>query len=181
MRSFFAWRQRRERNAPPWLTKSLLCEIRKKHLLHQNYRKFAIQEVLAKSKSQYKLFREGVRNTKLLYENQLAQQINKRGFYSDVNNFLRYSRKIGPLMDSQSIPRLSDLEIADLLNKHFSSLSTISFYAFEVERIIKRLRNQSACGPDSFLTFVLKKPSDVISLGCSVSHGHDDWWNPVGL
>jgi hypothetical protein len=119
-------RRRRNHNRPPWLSRNILREIRRKKRLWKSAKEGA---KLDEYKAAEKKVRNLIRNAKRNFEKKIArgsgsEQNSKRKFHAYVRQRTKTKPGIGPLKDNTGRVVQEDAEMANLLNKFFSSVFT---------------------------------------------------------
>jgi hypothetical protein len=130
-----------------------------------------------------------IRNAKRKFEHDIAkgcgsEQTNKKRFFSYIKQKTKTRPGVGPLKDEQGQTIQDDREMAAVLNSFFSGvftredttdipepeniagghvLSNISITVKEVKEKIKKLREDSATGPDSIGPLLLKKLANELA------------------
>ena len=118
------------------------------------------------------------------YELRLAQNINSdpKGFFSYASANRKSRSSIGPIEDSSGHLRVNNIEMAEVLNKFFSSvflksgkvddmqfnsdqgtINTVNFTRERVLKAIQRIKPNKAPGPDDIYPRVLVEAAEVIS------------------
>jgi hypothetical protein len=92
-------RRRRNPNRPPWMSKEIMCTVRKKKRL---WKRDKHKEDKTKYKEHEKLVRNLIRRAKKEFEKRLAEggSYNKKPFYEYVKNKTKSKQSVGPLKNS---------------------------------------------------------------------------------
>ena len=182
VKEFVPERRRRNQNRPPWLTRDILCAIRKKKRIWKRDKE---RYDKTEYKAQETLTRNLIRNAKRRYEKKLASggDNHKRQFFAYVKQRTKSRPSIGPLKkDGQKIT--GDLEMAELLNKCFgdiftreteedavepdamemdSQLTDVKITVRDVKAKIRKLKRHSAAGPDGIGPVLLQELQDGLA------------------
>ena len=171
----------------PWMRPSLLREVRRKRKL---WRRFTVTQdplVLDAYRKQVKKVKKDTKKAKKEFEKRLAQnsKSNPKAFYSYLNSKKCNRVSIGPLkVNGKKIE--DDKEMAEVLNNFFGSVFTeedlseiptqeklkpdlpslddFLFSENDVKNKLKKLKKQSAPGPDGITPNVLIELSDVLCV-----------------
>ena len=164
-------RRRRNQNRPAWLTKEILCAIRRKKRLWTKAKHGEDKEDYEKEE---KRVRKMIRNAKRKHEKKLADGGGKDGtakrqFYAYVKQRTKTRPSIGPLKDKDGHVVSSDKEMASIFNEFFSGvftredtdnipephqmnfeseISSVQVTVRKVKDKIRKLRRGAAAGPD---------------------------------
>ena len=164
-------RRRRNQNRPAWLTKEILCAIRRKKRLWTKARQGENRDEYMKEE---KKVRRMIRNAKRKHEKRLAggggkDSTIKRQFYAYVKQRTRTRPSIGPLKNKEGQAVSNDRDMAGIFNEFFSSVFTredttqvpeprrmgftselgdVQVTVKKVKEKIKKLRRGAAAGPD---------------------------------
>ena len=158
------------RNQPKWLSREIIRLVRRKKRAWKNWKSHGSQENMAKYKELQKKVTTGIRNAKRKMEQNLASK--KNGNATDFARYIKSKTKsntnVGPLRGENGGLITEEKEMAQLLNKYFTSVFTqedtasipvrgeeteakFSSFKFTEKKIhekIKALRQHSAPGPD---------------------------------
>ena len=164
-------RRRRNQNRPAWITKEILCAIRRKKRLWTKAKHGEDKEDYEKKE---KRVRKMIRNAKRKHEKKLADGGGKDGtakrqFYAYVKQRTKTRPSIGPLKDKDGHVVSSDKEMASIFNEFFSrvftredtdnipephqmnfesEISSVQVTVRKVKDKIRKLRRGAAAGPD---------------------------------
>jgi len=197
-------KERKQNTRPPWLNREITRSInRKKHLWKAAKQGKRVEEYEEESKRVKKL----IQNAKRKLEKRLAEEKeNQKPFYAYVRGKTTSRHTIGPLKNEKGQKISKEEEMAAELNKYFSSVFTktggdghprttlqereveeemerIQFTEKEVLQKIRKLRPDSAAGPDGIgpkllqkLAEEIKKPLQIL-FAKSMAEGiiPDDW------
>jgi Reverse transcriptase (RNA-dependent DNA polymerase)/Endonuclease-reverse transcriptase len=173
-------RRRRNHDRPPWLTREILRAIRRKKKL---WRRAKQGQNVAEYREAEKAVRNMIRSSKRRFERNIAkgcgsEKASKKRFFAYIRRKTKSRPCVGPLRDSQGRTVHQDSEMAALLNRFFSSvftredttnvpepehvagghyISDVKITAKAVKEKIKKLRVDSAAGPDGIGPLLLKK------------------------
>jgi hypothetical protein len=179
-------RRRRNHNKPPWLSREILRQIRKKK---RKWRLAKQGQNVEEYKEEERKLRNMIRNAKRNFERKIArgcgsEQANKRRFFSYIKQKTKTRTGIGPLKDGMGRIVQDHAGMANLLNNFFSSVFTqedttnvpepegqgsraklewIKITEKAVKEKIKRLRTDAAAGPDGIGPSLLQKLVHEIS------------------
>jgi hypothetical protein len=179
-------RRRRNHNRPPWLSRDILREIRRKKRL---WRQAKDGQKVEEYKQAEKSVKNMIRNAKRKFERDIAkgcgsERENKKRFFSYIKKKTRSRTGIGPLKDDRGGTVQDDQEMAELLNRTFSKIFTredtasipdpqptgcrhelrnIKISERAIKTKIRKLRVDGAAGPDGLGPLVLKKLIDEIT------------------
>jgi Reverse transcriptase (RNA-dependent DNA polymerase)/Endonuclease-reverse transcriptase len=167
---------------PPWLTRDIMREVRKKRRLWASARHGENTEAYKETE---KRVRNMIRNAKRKLERKLATENggNSKPFYAYLKTKLKNRTPVGPLKDRNGRIVNKPKEMAELLNGYFSSvfsdeeagavpraeqndvneeLQDIEITADKVRKQLKKLKPASAPGPDGIGSMVLRELADQI-------------------
>lgn len=156
---------------PPWMTKDLLKDVRKKRRKWKVYKKYGNLDALQDYNELQKKVKAGTKRAKKNFERKLAQnaKVNPKPFYTYLKTKTSNKESVGPLMDEDKNLITSRGKMAEMLNNFFSSVftkensqdipepesQTIHFPMPEIEiteeKVKKKLinlRKDSSPGPD---------------------------------
>ena len=175
---FVPKKRRRNQNRPGWLSQDILREVRRKKRL---WKKAKTGEGVEEYRAAEKSLRNRIRDAKRRFEKRIAKggedSISKRKFYSYVKNKTKTRSGIGPLKSDTSQVVSEEKDMAELLNRFFSSvftredsnnisepkekvekagLSQVKITRAKVKSKIKKLRAGAAAGPDGIGPQLLK-------------------------
>ena len=182
-------KRRRVNCRPLWMQQNIMRVIRKKKRLWATYKK-------SKQYDEYLAYKRVERETKKLvlqakrkFERKLAKEAKKKPkmFYSYLKSKTSNKSSVGPLKDNDCVVS-NDTDMANVLNKFFVSVFTaenntlpekenmdidekLENVVFPVDAIsekIKKLKPDSAFGPDKIGPRVLQATSDVLCSPLSV-------------
>ena len=165
-------RRKRNQNRPAWLTKEILCAIRRKKRLWTKAKHGENREEYEKEE---KRVRKMIRNAKRKHEKKLADgggkdSAAKRQFYAYVKQRTKTRPSIGPLKDKEGHVVSSDKDMANIFNEFFSGVFTredttnipepqqmnigseigsVQVTVKKVKDKIRKLRRGAAAGPDN--------------------------------
>jgi Reverse transcriptase (RNA-dependent DNA polymerase)/Endonuclease-reverse transcriptase len=179
-------RRRRNHDRPPWLSRDILRAIRKKKQL---WRRAKEGQNVDQYKAAEKSVKNMIRNAKRKFELDIvkgcgSEQANKKRFFSYIKRKTKTRPGVGPLKDEQGRTIQDNREMAAVPNSFFSGvftredttdipepeniaggheLSNISITVKEVKEKIKKLREDSATGPDGIGPLLLKKLANELA------------------
>ena len=172
-------KRQRKSQRPPWMSKDLFREIRKKRKLWRRYKLSSSNDDLTAFNDQVRLVRQQILSAKFVFEKSLASNIkeNPKAFFSYVRSKQKVKDTVGPLKKSNVSSLVSDNQgMADILNDFFASvfepedidmsgrtinrchfsLDSISFSVGDVEKRLSSLNQYKTPGPDKVYPFLLK-------------------------
>ena len=176
--TFVPKKLRRNPNRPPWMNQQILREIRRRKRLWRTHKDSARYE------DQSRMVKQMIRNAKRKLERRLAEGGgNNRPFYSYVRNRTKNRAGVGPLKEGAGQLVSDSKEMADMLNRYFSSVFTserdeppvvqemfvrnrlenITVTAKKVREKILALKPDSAPGPDGLTGHLLQGLVDEVS------------------
>ena len=187
IKKFVPERRRRNQNRPPWLSQDILRAIRKKKRLWQRYKHKQDQEEYV---AQEKLTRNLIRNAKRRFEKKLAAggRGNSRPFFAYVKQRTKSRPTIGPLKKN-GLKVSGDVEMAELLNTCFGDVFTrenvnnikepdimvmenqlldFKITVKEVKAKIRKLKRESAAGPDGVGPLLLQELQDGLAPALAI-------------
>ena len=174
---------RRDAYNPPWMTRQVKRLIAKKRRLWKKYVTDRNDQFFQNYKSAEKDAKKAIRNVKRKYEQQLATNSNLKKFNSYVKTKTKYKTTIGPLKDGNNTIS-DDKDMANMLNNFFVSVFTTEdvqnvptldnlpftnevndLYISKtmINKQIKRLRPDSAPGPDNITARLLIEHTDSLT------------------
>ena len=176
---------RRQNNRPPWMNHTILTMIRKKKRLFKSYRKSNSEETLAEYTELEKKVDNLIKNAKKKLEKHISKtkENSEKKFNSYIKSNIKSKSTIGPLKNEHGNTVADSAEMANILNKHFSSvftrestneipdptpmninvkLSNVEFNSTVIKQKIDKLKNGSAPGTDGIGVFLLKTFKDQI-------------------
>ena len=188
---------------PAWMRRELMAAIRKKRRLWKAAKNGGSME---EYREEDKKVKKQIRKAKRDMEKKLAQgnDGNKRPFYAYVKRKTKSRPTVGPLKDGQGRTVEDDEEMAEELNKYFSSVFTreaggeipevkspreaksmaeVRITEWEVKKIIGKLRKEAAAGPDDIGPRLLQELMNEVAgpltmiFRCSLEQGivPEDW------
>jgi Reverse transcriptase (RNA-dependent DNA polymerase)/Endonuclease-reverse transcriptase len=167
---------------PPWMSREILREVRKKRRLWAKTRNNNSDEY----KRVEKKVRNLIRNAKRKLERKLALENggNSKPFYAYLKSKLKNKSPVGPLKDKNGRVVSDNAEMAKILNGFFSSVFTeegdgpvpeaeqcaveskledVKVEEKVVRQKIKELKPASAAGPDGIGSLLLKELIDQVA------------------
>jgi hypothetical protein len=116
-------RKERKGGRAAWMTREIMAAVRRKKRLWRKAKRGACMEEYCDADKEVKKL---IRNAKRKFEKRLADDKsgNSRPFYSYVKKKTKTRTAIGPLLDSEKKSITGEKEMADLLNRFFSSVFT---------------------------------------------------------
>jgi hypothetical protein len=167
---------------PPWMTRSILREVRKKRRLWAKAR----NDRSAEYKAQEKKVKNIIRNAKRNLERKLALENggNSKPFFAYLKSKLKNKSPVGPLKLRDGTVVNGNKEMAEVLNSYFSSVFTdegddpvpeaeqcrttskleqIAASEVLVRKKIKDLKPAAAPGPDGMGSLLLKELVDQVT------------------
>ena len=179
-------RRRRNQNRPAWLSKEILCAIRRKKRLWTKVRQGGPRD---EYEIEEKKVRRMIRNAKRKHEKKLAEGGGKDGkakrqFYAYVKQRTKTRPSIGPLKNKEGHVVSNDKDMAEIFNEFFSSVFTredteqvpepqemhfrselreTQVTTKKVKEKIKKLRRGAAAGPDNIGPTLLQELVDVVA------------------
>ena len=183
--------RRSKARRPPWMSKAVMCEIRKKRKLWRIYKFSQTDDAHDRFNSQVTLVRRLISSAKFSFEKKLASNIkdNPKAFFGYVRSKQRVRDTVGPLRNMDASSLVNDKqEMADILNEFFASvfvheegsqlvdilggendhsLNSVIFTECEVEKKLGRLGLTKSPGPDAVHPFLLKSFASL--LACPIS------------
>jgi Reverse transcriptase (RNA-dependent DNA polymerase) len=179
-------RRRRNHNRPPWLNRDILRAIRRKKRL---WRAAKQGQQVDEYKAAEKQVKNMIRSAKRNFERGIAKgcgshQANKKRFFAYVKQKTKSRPGVGPLKDTRGKIIQDNGEMAELLNRYFSSVFTredvanvpdpeptgcreelkdVKITAKDVKAKIKKLRADGAAGPDGMGPQLLKQLAEEIA------------------
>ena len=185
---------------PAWIDKNLLAEIKQKKRLWNEHKGGPIPDEYKKMDNRLK---KRIRKAKRKFEKDLSDGKNKRRFFKYVKKKTKTRESVGPLKDSAGRTVTGDKEVADELNRFFSSVFTVEddehiptaetletpilenlkISEWEIKKKIRKLKKDAAAGPDGIGPRLLQEiENSAASALCiifrrSVTHGEvpEDW------
>ena len=117
---------RRQNNRPPWMNHTILTMIRKKKRLFKSYRKSNSEETLAEYTELEKKVDNLIKNAKKKLEKHISKtkENSEKKFNSYIKSNIKSKSTIGPLKNKHGTTVADSAEMANILNKHFSSVFT---------------------------------------------------------
>ena len=176
----------KSRNQPPWMTKSLLRQVRKKRRLWKNYKKYGNPETHEKYKKIENEVKNSIRREKKDYERKIANssKSNPKMFYSYISKKKCNKVAVGPLKKNGDLLTESE-DIAETLNDFFSSVFTrdedddteltvppltiahrleeVNFTETIIIEKLKKLKPFSSEGPDRLKSKTIKESAGSIA------------------
>ena len=176
----------KSRNQPPWMTRALLRQVRKKRRLWKNYKKYGNLETQEKYRKIESEVKNSIRREKKNYERKIASnsKSNPKMFYSYISKKKCNKVTVGPLKINGDLLTESE-DIAKTLNDFFSSVFTrdvdddsrftvspmtiahqleeVNFTEAIIIEKLKKLKPFSSEGPDRLKAKTLKETADSIS------------------
>ena len=170
----------------PWMNKSLLKRWKKKYYAWKRYTETKSYTRYEEYKREAEMFKKLSRKAKRIHENRLARGVthkNKRAFFRHVNSKLTVRPEITEIKNEMGTLVDKDKDIANAINKYFSSVHTpqsdeempemTARYIEEIgnihvtreevmERLLKININKS-CGPDNVHPLLLQKTAEASS------------------
>ena len=169
-----------------WMDKSILSLLRKKKGLWKRYK----DSMMEKDKKEYekvsKEVKYAVRRAKVKAKKELAYSRDDDGkkLRRYINEKTKCRTKVGPLIGSEGTPVSDPKEMAQQLNRYFSSvftrenletipskqmetaniLDTVFFREGKIREKISNLKNGSAPGPDGIGTEILKETAHIVAV-----------------
>jgi len=190
---FVPVRNRRSKSRrPPWMTKAVMCEIRKKRKLWKVYKSSRADDAQDRFNNQVIVVRRLISSAKFAFEKNLASSIKDKpkAFFGYVRSKQRVKDSVGPLRNVDASSLVSDNQaMADVLNDFFASvfvqedgsllvpepggenefsLSSVVFTEGEVEKRLVCLGLTKSPGPDAVHPFLLKSFASVLASPISI-------------
>ena len=176
-------KKRRKQNRPAWLSQEILRGIRKKKRL---WKRAKLGENLEQYKEEEKRVKRMIRNARRKLERKLAEEKdNKRPFYSYVRKKTKSRQGVGPLRREDGGIVEDEKEMAEILNKYFSSVYSeknsfreepvqeeqvehemreVKITEKKIKEKIEKLKYNSAPGPDQIQPSLLQNLKEEITL-----------------
>jgi Reverse transcriptase (RNA-dependent DNA polymerase)/Endonuclease-reverse transcriptase len=167
---------------PPWMTRSILREVRKKRRM---WAKEKGSNISPEYREVEKKVRNLIRNAKRNMERQLANENNgnSKPFYAYLKSKTRNRTGVGPLVNERGQAVSDKKEMANILNRYFGSvfsvepdeapaaereprdseLHTVTVDRAKVLEKIKALKPASAPGPDGIGAVVLRELAEYVA------------------
>ena len=188
---FVPMKKRRASHQPPWMTRDLLRQVRKKRRLWKNYRNYSNPDNYEKYKKIENEVKNGIKKAKRNYEKKIAanSKKNPKMFYGYISSKKSNKVSVGPLK-SGGVLLTESLDIANRLNDHFSSVFTrdseddpvpeaptldiihplaeVNFPTDIIIEKLKKLKTFSSAGPDNIRAKILKETSENVALPLSI-------------
>ena len=180
-------KRRRSPNKPLWMTPSALRIVRKKRRMWREYKTTRDYADFQAYKAVQRKVTKIVRSAKRAFERNLAKhcKVNPRAFFSHINKQTKSRSTVGPLKDDNDNIISSNLGMATLLNSFFvsvftvenvtsmpvptrvysgnSPLSSLHISSEDVHKKLKKLKVNSAPGPDKLPPKILCSLADQIA------------------
>jgi hypothetical protein len=151
---------------PAWISREILAEIKKKKRMWRDCKGGVIPDEYKKLERDLK---RKIRKSKRRFEKELAEEgSSKRRFFAYVKRRTKTRQSVGPIKTAQGNTVTGDKEMADELNSFFSSvfsnedtanvphaedkdtptLEKVRITEWEIRKKIRKLKKDSAAGPD---------------------------------
>jgi len=175
-----------KRRQPKWFTREIEKAIRERKASYRRYKvnhdNLALQEYTISRRKVKRMIETAKRSEEQRVA--AACKTNPKEFFSHVNSRKPVKNKIGPLRDEGGTLRSTDLEMANILNEHFSAVFTdevdgeipepilvhegvpldhVECSNEEVLNRLKKLCPNKSPGPDGFLPKLLKESGEVVA------------------
>ena len=172
---------------PSWYNEEIGREVNERKRLYSLSREQQTEEILTTYKQQCRKVKRVVRKAKRDEEIRVARNSkqNPKEFYKHVNSRKPIKNSIGPLKNETEELISSEVGMADLLNKYFTSVFTkeregtlpepalkydgdrplenIDITIDKVQKKIKQMNKNKSPGPDGFLPRVIKEVEEEIA------------------
>lgn len=179
-------RQDKGRSKPLWFNNDISRAIRERNRLHKlkkNNNSIIVNELYTNARRQVKRL---IKSSKRQYEINIAKEStsNPKSFYRYINGNKQIRTGIGPLVEGEGELITDDKDIADALNKYFSSVLTneetgdmtdnntqlnqveIQDFSINSTEVLNKLNNMNinkSPGPDMFYPRILKIVKDEVA------------------
>jgi len=171
----------------PWISREILAEIKKKKRMWKQRKKGEISEEYRQQENKVKKM---IRKAKRKHEKELATDgdRNKRKFFAYVKRKTQSRQSVGPLKNKAGATLTSNKEMADELNKFFSSVFSeetlenipvaetmegepmmdVRFTEWKIRRKIRKLKKESAAGPDEIGPRILQELEEAAAAALNI-------------
>ena len=199
--TFIPKQTKKSNSKPRWITRTILRNINKKRRLWKSYKMHRDNETYIEYKKCEKQVQNSIRNAKRNLEKKLANNSrNSRAFNSYVKSRSKDKSGVGPLINDQGQVISESMDMAEILNKSFSTVytkedtqnipimnklpctSTLENVTFTPELIkakIKKMKPSPTPGVDGFTVPLLQSVCDQISKPLSLIYNKSIQENKV--
>ena len=176
----------RKNDRPRWLSQEIIGLLRKKKKCWHSYKKDATMQNKTQYEKAARDVKKAIQRAKSKMERNLAfsKDDNGRKFRSYIKSKTKSKPKVGPLLGESGKVTSDPKEMAQELNKYFSTvftkenltdvpvknmeaakiLSNVSITEVKIKEKIKNLKLDSAPGPDGICPRLLKETIDIVTL-----------------
>jgi len=172
---------------PAWMRREIMAAIRKKKKLWERVKGGG---AAAEYKEQEKLVKNMIKKAKRQFEKKIAEggNKNKKPFFAYVKRKTKSRQGVGPLKTGDGRTVTDDCDMAEMLNGFFSSVFTredvssipaadaaeapplerIRITEWEVRKAIRKLKKDSAAGPDEMGPRLLQELEDSVAPALTI-------------